>query len=95
MSEIEYDFLEVEEDRRPELGTEDYYNVLYNESVETFVKDFLHKNVDEILKTDCDDQKKKEQLDNLISVYFNVRTEFEKHKSKLMVKQSFSHLWHG
>jgi hypothetical protein len=92
MSEYEYNLLEVEE-KGPEFGTEEFYNNLYNDSVEAFVKDFLHSNVDEILKKDNDDQKKKEQLDSLINVYFKVRTEFEKHKSKLKVKQSYSHVW--
>jgi uncharacterized protein (DUF2344 family) len=93
----------VEEEAQDELilssdieltfGSKQFFVDTYNQRVEHLVGNFLKDNVNEVFCRNDSDEEKKEQLSNLIDAYFSIRTEFEKHKSKIVVEPKFNHIW--
>jgi hypothetical protein len=75
------------------FGTQDFFIDAYNYRVEDLVKKFLEDNVNEIFCRSDSEEEKKKQLSNLIDAYFSIRTEFEKHKSKIVIEPKFNYIW--
>lgn len=70
--------------KEPEFGSRKYFTQKYNDKINCFLTDFLEAEVKSIIQKDYED--KEEMRDHLVSlteVYYEVRTEFEKHSSKL------------
>lgn len=67
------------------FGTKDHFRGAYRAKVNSFLTEFLHSNIEEIIKNSENDLEKiKNQISNLVEVHYQVRQEFDKHKFKLL-----------
>jgi hypothetical protein len=75
------DQAEIEEEP---FGTFRHFKLEYKEKVNNFLRDFLISNVEVVIaKNNGDIETVKNQIGNLVEVYYDARIEFDKYKNKL------------